>query len=693
MSSVKYPLLLAALTCVALAGCGDSDDNGSGIACAAEPEVMTSSDSVEFVRTPDACFEGLQDWPYEPNYIEIEGLRQAYVDEGPADGPVVLLLHGQPSWSYLYRKMIPVLVEGEFRVIAMDHLGMGRSDKPVDIDSYSYLDHNERLLTFMDELDLQDINLFVQDWGSAIGLRIAGLHPERFARIAVGDGTLTLIPEGIQPFPAVENPDEVEDIPSPFEDIPPQQELFYDGCELIGGPRFETSFADYFGEWANYAMKSSSFQPSVVMEALTWFDLPDEEAAAYDAPFPSRVYMAGPRVFPSLVNEIPGTTQEAWAGLTAFEGPFLTLWAANDPGGLGSCATQQNLVNAVPGAVGQPHDRLAEASHFLQDDQGTEIAGRLVEFYSDRSDRTELSSRGDRYCEILLGYQIDGALRAEVWGTQGVNQCPASQWEAIDPASVQAEYGAAFIVMNGPRAGVMDMNEFEFPDVPRRWYGDEALEMQLAAILDINPAQASAGAYTESRVDRTTVFEFWSGFESYQLSAPNGATYVMQSLSQIVDPDLTLDDLSELGSRLALPPGWRYEVNRRITDLVLAVDGEAYVVTDELDNTYQRVSVGTPSQAAAGTTSQALPILDDGTGTLCTSDTDCEGLDPSHCLNASMGGFCTHQACGPGSCGSTYVCCHSCNESFATLLPFEGSACVPETGTGTLTVQAGCTCD
>ncbi len=581
----KNPIILAALVSAALAGCSDGNDNGVGIPCSAEPEIMTTNTGVEFVRTPDACFEGLADWPYAPHYAEIDGLRQAYIDEGPADGSVVLLLHGQPSWSYLYRKMIPVLVEGGFRVIAMDHLGMGRSDKPVDIASYSYLGHNERLLSFIYELNLHDINLFVQDWGSLIGLRVAGLNPERFARIAVGDGSLPVIPEGFQPFPPVENPDEIEDIPSFFEQVPPQQVPFYDGCEFLAGPQDNGSF----GDWMTYAMKSASFRPSLVIEALTWFDLPDEEAAAYDAPFPSRIYMAGPRVFPSLVNEVPGTTAEAWAGLTSFERPFLTVWAANDPGGLGRCATQQSLVNAVPGAAGQPHDRLAEASHFLQDDQGAEIARRLVEFYSDRSDRTELSNRGSRYCEILLGYPVNGELRAEVWGTQGVNLCPASSWEAIDPASVQAEYGAAFILMNGPRAGVMDTGSFEFPDVPHRWYGDEALEMQLAATLRINPSQVSAGPYTERMVERTSSFEFWSGFEAYQLTAPDGATYVMQSMSMIVDPDLTLDDLSQLGSRLALPEGWSYEVNRRITDLVLAVDGEVYVLTDELQNTYMRV--------------------------------------------------------------------------------------------------------
>ncbi|MEM6956408.1 MAG: alpha/beta fold hydrolase, partial [Myxococcota bacterium] len=126
-----------------------ADEGAAPTACTAEAVLQTAAGGIEFVRTPDECFEGLPDWPYEPEYVELDGLRQAYVDEGPADGPVVLLLHGQPTWSYLYRHMIPVLVDAGFRVIAMDHLGMGRSDKPTDIESYSYLGHADRLLRFM----------------------------------------------------------------------------------------------------------------------------------------------------------------------------------------------------------------------------------------------------------------------------------------------------------------------------------------------------------------------------------------------------------------------------------------------------------------------------------------------------------------------------------------------------------------
>jgi pimeloyl-ACP methyl ester carboxylesterase len=274
----------------------------------------------------------------------------------------------------------------------MDHLGMGRSDKPIDIKSYSYLGHFDRLERFIRALDLSDINLFVQDWGSLLGLRVAGLNPSWFARIAVGNGILPVIPAGFQPFPPVENPDKAEEIKAPFNSLPAQQFPFYDGCNLLI-PRKDNS---YFGRWMTYAMKAESFHPAEVLEAMTWFELPADVEAAYDAPFPKRIYMAGVRVFPSLVNELPGMNEKAWSGLTSFERPFLALWASNDPGVQGSCEAQQYLVDNIPGAAGQPHDRLAEASHFLQEDQGEEIARRLVEFYSIGSDYQSTSYTAEK---------------------------------------------------------------------------------------------------------------------------------------------------------------------------------------------------------------------------------------------------------------------------------------------------------
>jgi pimeloyl-ACP methyl ester carboxylesterase len=342
-------------------------------------DTLITSDGLQFVRTPDVHFQNLPDWPYDYQYVEIDGLRQAYAEAGPANGPVVLLLHGQPSWSYLYRKMIPVLADAGYRVIAMDHIGMGRSDKPLDINDYSYLGHADRLEQFIQILGLSDINLFVQDWGSLIGLRVAGLNPDWFATISVGNGDLFIIPDGFEPFPPVENPNEIEDIPYPFAAFPDQQIPFYDGCELRSGGGGQQ---EGFGNWIEYALKDTSFRASEVVESLTWFPLSEDVEAAYDAPFPSREYMAGVRVFPSLINQMPGLNEDAWAGLTSFEKPFLTIWGGNDVGNLGSCETQQKLIAEIPGAEGQPHDRLPEAGHFLQSDQGEEIAQRLVEFYA-----------------------------------------------------------------------------------------------------------------------------------------------------------------------------------------------------------------------------------------------------------------------------------------------------------------------
>jgi haloalkane dehalogenase len=374
------PLIFALATLAAAAstaGCSSSSsstDPQEQLDCDAEPIIRTTADGVEFVRTPTGCFEDLPNFNYDLKSVEIDGLRQGYVDEGPADAPVVLLLHGQPTWAFLYRKMIPVLVDAGYRAIAMDHLGMGFSDKPIDIADYSYLGHIDRLEKFINALGLRDITLFAQDWGSLVGLHVAGENPDWFARIVIGDGALPVLPEGAEPYPRVENPNEIDpDLQFVFQLIPAQQIPFHDGCTPIG------STGTDFGAWMEYSMKAEAFHPAEVVEGLTWFDIPDEDEAAYDAPFPSRIYMAGPRVFPSLVNELGGENQAAWEGLTQFEKPFLTIWAGNDPGNLGSCAMQDNLIDNIPGAEGLPHTRLPEASHFLQDDQGAEIARRIVD--------------------------------------------------------------------------------------------------------------------------------------------------------------------------------------------------------------------------------------------------------------------------------------------------------------------------
>lgn len=374
----KNVCILILIIILLLTGCSGVPKDAPCIE-GANVEIMTTEAGVEFVRTPDTCFENLPDWPYEPQYVEIDGLRQAYVDVGSGEsGETILLLHGQPSWSYLYRKMIPVLEGAGHRVIAMDHLGMGRSDKPISPDYYTFQDHVYRLETLIQELALDEVNLtiFVQDWGSLIGLQVVGTHPDWFDRVVVGNGFLPTFEEGSVPF-------ELPSIPlltrqlfyRNINSIPEQQPAFYDE----GGNLLENS-GDFFGLWIDYARNDQRFQASQILEAMTYYDLSEEEMAAYDAPFPSRIFMGGPRAFPGIVNQLPGVTDPAWRELGQFEKPFLTIWGGNDPGNLGRPEVQAALLDHIPGTSGWDHVRLPEASHFLQDDQGEEIAQRVIEF-------------------------------------------------------------------------------------------------------------------------------------------------------------------------------------------------------------------------------------------------------------------------------------------------------------------------
>ncbi len=566
-------------------------------------DTLVTPDGVQFVRTPEERFQNLPDWPYAYQFVEIDGLRQAYAEAGPADGAVVLLLHGQPSWSYLYRTMIPVLADAGYRVIAMDHLGMGRSDKPVDITDYSYLGHSDRLEQFIQQLGLTDINLFVQDWGSLIGLRVAGLNPDWFATISVGNGQLPVVPAGIQPIPPIENPNEIEDLVSPFAQIPAQQVPFYDGCDLIiesGG----INFAD----WANYSMKGASFKASEVVEALTWYDLSDDVEAAYDAPFPSREYMAGVRTFPSLVNDLAGVNEEAWAGLTAYTKPFLTIWGGNDAGSLGACETQQNFIQNVPGAAGKPHVRLEEAGHFLQADQGEEIANRLVAFYATdwentnpctnfdspipNQERTQFSMppsdwRNFQYCEVLPVFECDGTLITEVYASNGHNDCPDPDWFALNAYDLKEEFGMVDVTLNGPRHWVLNSVQ---ANAGGTGYSKVAtfgnIEMSLSAqIQGIKPQEF----YTDAEVQRNTIYTYLSGNEVYKLINPQGEEYIMQSYSRKIDNDQTIDDLSTLDSRLNLPTGWSFQTEVLQEDFQLVTDGLAFVINDDFENAYQKI--------------------------------------------------------------------------------------------------------
>jgi haloalkane dehalogenase len=292
---------------------------------------------MDCVRTPDERFENLPGYPFEPHYAEVDGLRIHYVDEGPRNGAVILMLHGEPSWSYLYRKMIPIFAAAGFRAIAPDLVGFGRSDKPVRREDYTYQRHVDwvRGLLF-DALDLREINLVCQDWGGLIGLRLVGEHPDRFARVVAAN---TLLPTG---------------------DDPP-------------GPAFEA--------WRKFSQEVPTFPTGQIINGATKTELTPEVIAAYDAPFPDDTYQAGARQFPTLVPITPDdpaapANRAAWKSLLAFDKPFLTAFSDGDP----ITAAAAPRMRTVAGAVGRVHPTIGGGGHFLQEDCGAELARVVLDF-------------------------------------------------------------------------------------------------------------------------------------------------------------------------------------------------------------------------------------------------------------------------------------------------------------------------
>ena len=292
---------------------------------------------MEILRTPDERFAALPGYPFAPHYVELDGLRMHYVDEGPPEADPVLLLHGEPSWSYLYRTMIPVLTGAGHRVVAPDLVGFGRSDKPAQREDYTYQRHVDWTLGLLEALDLQRITLFGQDWGGLIGLRLAVEHEERFARIVAAN---TFLPTG---------------------DRPP---------------------GEAFLRWQQFSQTSPAFDVGRLVQTATVTDLPADVVAAYDAPFPDDSYKAGARQFPAIVPTAPGdpaapANRKAWEALRRWEKPFLTAFSDSDPIMHGG---ERIFQREVPGAQGQPHIIITGAGHFLQEDKGEELAAIVNKF-------------------------------------------------------------------------------------------------------------------------------------------------------------------------------------------------------------------------------------------------------------------------------------------------------------------------
>ena len=326
---------------------------------------------MKFLRTPDERFDDLPDYPFQPNYLTVDDteggeLRIHYVDEGPADGPVALLLHGQPVWSYLYRFMIPLLVDKGFRVIAPDLVGFGRSDKPTEIEDYTYARHVTWMSDWLTQLDLTDVTVFFQDWGSLIGLRLVAAYPERFSHVVLSNGGL---PAGM-----------VKGVVGKFFQWMYAYIKVIDAHELPA--RFKRIFpAPGFLYWRKYCAQNPNFAIGDVMSMSSRQPLPAAELDAYEAPFPDQSYMSGPRKFPSLVPlfeseaEVP-ENKAAWKVLRQFNKPFMCAFSDKDPVTAGG---DKKFLDQVPGCNGVAHRTIENAGHFVQQERPEQCVQAILD--------------------------------------------------------------------------------------------------------------------------------------------------------------------------------------------------------------------------------------------------------------------------------------------------------------------------
>jgi len=292
---------------------------------------------MESLRTPDDRFANLPGYNFEPHYAEVDGMRMHYLDEGPREAAPALLLHGEPSWCYLYRKMVPILAAEGHRVLAPDLIGFGRSDKPVEREDYSYQRHVDWMAALVRTLNLRDISLFGQDWGGLIGLRVLADDPDRFVRVVVAN---------------------------------------------TGLPTGDSKPSEAFLRWRQYSQITPRFHVGGIVKGACQTELSAEVIAAYDAPFPDERYKAGAKQFPLLVPIDPDdpaseANRAAWRVLQRWNKPLLTAFSDGDPVTAGGERAFQRL---VPGAQGQLHVTIRGAGHFLQEDKGEELARVVVDF-------------------------------------------------------------------------------------------------------------------------------------------------------------------------------------------------------------------------------------------------------------------------------------------------------------------------
>jgi haloalkane dehalogenase len=305
---------------------------------------------MEYVRTPEERFADLPGFPYLPRYAALRsGLRMHYVDEGPRGAETVLLLHGQPTWSYLYRSVVAGLAAQGLRAVAPDLVGFGRSDKPLARTAYSVRAHVDWLTEFVDALDLTGLSLVVQDWGGPIGLALLSVRPGLVRRVVASNTALHTADASLAGRLSW---------------------ACHAGAD--GTVTVERTLLDY----QRLTQELSPFRPSLFVQGATASEVPDDVLAAYDAPFPDETFCAGPRQLPLLMGLTPASAcarlnRHTMEALAAFDDPFVTAFSDGDPGTAGWAEVLQEH---VPGAAGRAHVTIGGAGHFVQEDRGGELA-------------------------------------------------------------------------------------------------------------------------------------------------------------------------------------------------------------------------------------------------------------------------------------------------------------------------------
>ena len=332
------------------------------------------------LRTPDDRFENLEDFPFKANYLKIGDTRIHYLDEGPKNGEVIYLLHGEPAWSYLFRKMIPVLVDAGYRVIAPDMVGFGKSDKYISVEDYTHQMHVDKMTQLIVELDLKNITAHVHDWGGLVGLRVVAEEPDRFSRIIASNTSLIATGRGVLN-------DMFSFIAYPLFKF----SIWFQGPatweEFIGG--------DGFTGWIRYSKSTDNIDVGGIMQTLGTVSA--SERVGYEAPYPNATYKAGAQIFPYLIPSELRKNEKAYRDVfEKWDKPFLIANSDNDP----VTSNNPRLVEMLKRVPTAKEIVIKGPGHFIQEEAGPEYAQLIIDFINGNPKGFTVKKKLDNFLKL-----------------------------------------------------------------------------------------------------------------------------------------------------------------------------------------------------------------------------------------------------------------------------------------------------